>query len=317
MAVEQRRQSVTEQNQREIDKAIRNSKEDHEMHGKEQPDERMQIDKSKVEAAPGESKRGNKRGSDEEADDSDRFGDRKFRSDDENKRENKRAAEEEADDSPRFGDKKFREDVASMDHPGPINKSGKFKKGELEWKDIGSGVVAKTFPNASRMPSTSKGGPALMDVHRRIVRSLTTGKVVDDCVVDDTTDEVMHRFLRTPDDLRVELIMKGALRMFERKGPDVSEIFSQPRITQEAAMQEHCGVRLRPGWSLDLTRHDPLTNRPWDLSKHGVRERVRKLVRRTKPFMLIGSPPCTMFSSLQSLSKDKRDQKDKRDGLNT
>ena len=316
MAVEQRRQSVTEQNQREIDKAIRNSKEDHEMHGKEQPDERMQIDKSKVEAAPGESKRGNKRGSDEEADDSDRFGDRKFRSDDENRRGNKRAAEEEADDSPRFGDKKFREDVASMDHPGPINKSGKFKKGELEWKDIGSGVVAKTFPNASRMPSTSKGGPALMDVHRRIVRSLTTGKVVDDCVVDDTTDEVMHRFLRTPDDLRVELIMKGALRMFERKGPDVSEIFSQPRIAQEAAMREYSGVQLKPGWSLDLTRRDPMTNRPWDLSKHEVRERVRKLVRSTKPFMLIGSPPCTMFSSLQNLSKNRRDQKEYEKKLN-
>ena len=63
-----------------------------------------------------------------------------------------------------------------------------------------------------------------------------------------------------------------------------------------------------PGWSLDLTLNDPETGRPWDFSLHQVREKVRKMIRDTKPFLVICSPPCTMFSSLQNLSKNKRDQ---------
>ena len=57
-----------------------------------------------------------------------------------------------------------------------------------------------------------------------------------------------------------------------------------------------------------MTRDDPLTGEPWDLGRHEVRERVRKLIRDTKPFMVIGSPPCTMFCALQNLNKSKRDE---------
>ena len=74
-------------------------------------------------------------------------------------------------------------------------------------------------------------------------------------------------------------------------------------------MRQYGGRSLRPGWSLDLTREDPLAGEAWDLGKHEVRERVRKLVRDTKPFMLIGPPPCTMFCALQNLQKGKRDEK--------
>ena len=43
------------------------------------------------------------------------------------------------------------------------------------------------------------------------------------------------------------------------------------------------------------------------MSKAEVRQRVKKLVIETKPFMLTGSPPCTLFSALENLSKNKRD----------
>ena len=72
-------------------------------------------------------------------------------------------------------------------------------------------------------------------------------------------------------------------------------------------MARYDGVRLKPGWSLDLTRNDPLTGMPWDLSIHADRERARDLIRTTRPLMVIGSPPCTAFSNLQGLSKNKRD----------
>ena len=66
---------------------------------------------------------------------------------------------------------------------------------------------------------------------------------------------------------------------------------------------------LTPGWSLDLTTVDPLNGRPWDLSVPTVQSRVRKLVRDTRPFCIVGSLPCTAFSPLQEISRAKRDPK--------
>ena len=148
----------------------------------------------------------------------------------------------------------------------------------------------------------------MQDMHRRIIRSTTIGNVVDDCITDDVTDTKLHRRMDQEEDIRVELVKKGAQDIFKIKGPDVVELYSQPRIVQEASMREYDGTRLVPGWSLDLTLNDPETGRPWDFSLHQVREKVRKMIRDTKPFLVICSPPCTMFSSLQNLSKSKRDQ---------
>ena len=95
--------------------------------------------------------------------------------------------------------------------------------------------------------------------------------------------------------------------MFEDKNADISDIFSQPRIAQETAPRRHGGMARRPGWSLDLAREDPATRKVWDFSRHEVRERVR-LVRDRRPFIIIGSPPCTMFCGLQNLRNGKRDE---------
>ena len=156
-------------------------------------------------------------------------------------RGSKRQSEVEADDSIRYQEGYEREefgphghqtpqtppkmqvDAVTEDHPGPV---GKFCKEELQWTNIGSGTFAKTFPQATWLRTTSKGGPPVQDVHRRIVRSLSTGRVVDDCIIDDVPDEKLNRKLHRPDDLRVELVMKDSLKMYEVKGPDVVEVFS-------------------------------------------------------------------------------------------
>ena len=74
-------------------------------------------------------------------------------------------------------------------------------------------------------------------------------------------------------------------------------------------MKAYGGTRLKPGWSLDLTRNDPKTGEPWDLSDPKVQSRVKRLIIEGKPLFLIGSPPCTAFSSMQNLNKGKRDEK--------
>ena len=107
---------------------------------------------------------------------------------------------------------------------------------------------------ATWLRTTARGGPPLRGVHRRIVRSLDTGRIIDDCVVDDIRDDVLNRKLHKPEDVRVELIMKDAVQMYLTNGPDTVEIFSQPRVSQEAALRSYDGVRLIPGWGLDLSR---------------------------------------------------------------
>ena len=98
------------------------------------------------------------------------------------------------------------------------------RAGDFEWRDIGSGVFAKTFRQMDKLVTTGKGGPPEIDVARRIIRNLTTGKVIDDCVPEDTSDAILHRQLPSPQDLRVELVMKGALKMYDKSSPDICEM---------------------------------------------------------------------------------------------
>ena len=62
---------------------------------------------------------------------------------------------------------------------------------------------------------------------------------------------------------------------------DVIEVFSHPRVTVQATK---CG--LKAGEAYDLT-----TGRDFRLKSH--RETVYQQVKEEKPFMVIGSPPCT------------------------
>jgi len=194
-------------------------------------------------------------------------------------------------------------------HPSPVVKREEICPGDLRWKNIGSGTVARTFKDARKLSVTTKGGPPTCDVHRRIVRNLSTGKVMDDCIIDDTPDEELFRDLEYETDIRVELILKDALEFYQRKGADVVEIYSQPRITQEAAVRRYGGANLVPGWSLDLTRSDPKTGKAWDLSDKKVQSRVERMIKEGKPLFVIGSPPCTAMSTMQNLNKDRRDPK--------
>ena len=170
-----------------------------------------------------------------------------------------------------------------MRHVGPIVKNSEIAEKEKQWNDIGSGVFAKTFPKAERLITTTRAGPPIQDVHRRTVWSLSKGRVVDDCIIDDVPDHMLNRYLEEPDDIRVELIMKQAVSMYMRKNAEVVEVYSQPRIAQEAAEYNKNGINLRLGWSLDLTRADPTTGEPWDLSNQKVQSRVVKMINETKP----------------------------------
>ena len=195
------------------------------------------------------------------------------------------------------------EDIDSAEHekakrkvPGMQVSTGRIRPKDLQCRDIGSGMVAKTFLGAGRMMTTSKNGPPIEDIQSRRVWSFTKGRLIDECDIEQTPDRILNRELESPDDIRVELVLKGAHKLYERKGPDIAEVYSNPRICQEATARTYRGRLMKPGWSLDLKTKDPETGRAWDLSDRRVQERVRKLVKDTEPYCKVGSPPCTPFS---------------------
>ena len=110
--------------------------------------------------------------------------------------------------------------------------------------------------------------------------------------------------------VQVELVLKGAERLYKRVGPDVAEIFSQPRVAAEATAKTYGKRRITPGRSLDLTMNDPLDGRPWNLSKADKKERLFELMDTTRPYVIIGSPPCTAFPALQYLNESRRNPED-------
>ena len=64
------------------------------------------------------------------------------------------------------------------------------------------------------------------------------------------------------------------------------EVFSSPNLCERARRRG-----LKGGWSLDLSSEDPISQRTWDLSKKAEVSRVRGMLRRDRPELLVLTPP--------------------------
>ena len=93
---------------------------------------------------------------------------------------------------------------------------------------------------------------------------------------------VVHGFVHKQDDMKILAMMLN--------GVDMSEVFSPARVVK---MCEKYG--LTGGESFDLRTG-------YDLSDPQVQARVIKYMQKEKPKLVIGSPPCTLFSRLQQLN---------------
>ena len=79
----------------------------------------------------------------------------------------------------------------------------------------------------------------------------------------------------------------------------VSEIHSAPRVTNAVKLMP--SLEVVPGFALDLSGEDE--NRDsWDFTMPDMRAKARAFLLPEKPFVLIGSPPCTSFWSWPALN---------------
>lgn len=92
---------------------------------------------------------------------------------------------------------------------------------------------------------------------------------------------------RSEVDLEMETPLIEVLR---RISLDVVEMYNPPRVAVEANK-----FRLRVGESMDLVTG-------WDFSKREHRHKAMQYIDKLKPKLIVGSPMCTILSSLQNLS---------------
>ena len=83
----------------------------------------------------------------------------------------------------------------------------------------------------------------------------------------------------------------------------VSELFSPPRLTKE--LRTLPKLHLKGGTTFDL-EEDALGVKS-DFTCESDRRRCRERILAEKPFFVIGSPPCTMFSSLMIFNRTRMD----------
>ena len=79
----------------------------------------------------------------------------------------------------------------------------------------------------------------------------------------------------------------------------VAEVYSPPRVAEMANQ-----MGMRGGWSLDLTTCDT-DGMPWDFNNVNMRNRAIRKLFNDKPIVLIGSPMCTEYSTLNRLNHSK------------
>ena len=146
--------------------------------------------------------------------------------------------------------------------------------------------------------TTTPSGPEWSSVVRRKVVDIDSEELLEDISVDPDLHEDEYRY-----DLgNIQRNIRTELTYRER--PDVSEVYSPPRITAEAAK-----MGMKPGFSLDLTvtRSD---GEAWDFTRKRHRDEATRMVVESEPFGLIGTPACTIFSILQNGNRHRYSQRE-------
>ena len=135
------------------------------------------------------------------------------------------------------------------------------------------------------------------NVYRRVTNNRDTGELIEDARMDpkNAPKDYEYSLCKNPlENMCLNIQTTFYYRESNPQKPDIAEVYSPPRISEEASKRGRKG-----GFALDLTvrRKD---GKAWEFSKRSMRDEATKMVIGQQPFMLISSPPCTMFSILQN-----------------
>ena len=158
---------------------------------------------------------------------------------------------------------------------------------ELEKTDVGRKAREREDQRIGSRVET-----LLQEDRRKEVPAEEGSKDVDMAAAETEVDEEVKRLVdEAIKAIEEETAVAEAIRLMS---VEVMEMYSPPRVT---AMGRKMGLEV--GEAMDLTTG-------WDFTLERHRAAAWEYIRRVKPRLVIGSPMCRMFSSLQNLTKNKR-----------
>ena len=83
----------------------------------------------------------------------------------------------------------------------------------------------------------------------------------------------------------------------------VAEVYSPPRVTARASR-----FGLRAGFAMDLLTYDE-NGKAWDFDDPEQRRKCKERLRKECPYLLNGSPMCTIFNVIQNLNEERLGRK--------
>jgi hypothetical protein len=183
---------------------------------------------------------------------------------------------------------------------------------ELEWGAVFGDVPDAAAEGAEDAEAAAFGaaGEAVLDDGMLVGGVLLARVRMDEDEL--TADDLDVLPPNVPDAVRAEATMLLELLLVHGVGADaakakVAELFSPPRVTKE--LKKVRSLHLAPGSTFDLVAD--ASGQVWNFLLAEDRARCRRQLAREKPYLVIGSPPCTPFSRLQNLNRRRGDPKER------
>jgi len=145
------------------------------------------------------------------------------------------------------------------------------------------------------MKSTTAGGDCNMDVEAGLL-SIMADEEESEWIIEGTGLEDKKK--KWNDD--VNQVCAEIKRYGMTVRDHVMEIYSPERVTSIAQR-----LGLRGGIAMDLTTIDPEDGELWDFNKPDKRRKAKEIVESKRALLIILSPMCTAFSTLQNMNKSK------------
>jgi hypothetical protein len=142
--------------------------------------------------------------------------------------------------------------------------------------------------------------------------TLGDGMLVGRVALEELTEpDLIDALKSVPKKVRAEATELMELFLVHGVSPEMAkakvvELYSPPRVTRQLGRVH--SLHLAAGSTFDLVAD--AHGKVWDFLRADDRERCRRQLAREKPYLVIGSPPCTQYSRLQNLNRGRGDPRE-------
>jgi hypothetical protein len=143
--------------------------------------------------------------------------------------------------------------------------------------------------------------------------TLGDGMLVGRVALEELTEpDLIDALKSVPKKVRAEATELMELFLVHGVSPEMAkakvvELYSPPRVTKELGRVR--SLYLSAGSTFDLIAD--ASGKVWNFLLAEDRARCRRQLAKEKPYLVIGSPPCTQYTRLQNLNRNRVDPKER------